>query len=122
MHALSAPPSVILVVEDEALIRFMAVDVLEQAGFVTFDACDAAEALRQFARHPEIDLLFTDINMPGDVDGLDLAHIVCGARPDVRLILTSGREHPGVSRIPSQGLFLQKPYRLDSLLELIGAA
>jgi len=116
------PPRFILVVEDIALLRMIAVDVLNDAGFATFEARDAADALEQIYDHPEIDLLFTDINMPGDIDGLELARRVHVARPEMGLILTSGRERPTGAQIPDHGRFLPKPYSADVMINLIREA
>lgn len=71
------------------------------------------------AAHPEISVLFTDINMPGERDGLALAEVVHQRRPDVRLILTSGREQPAPAEIPDDGQFIPKPYHLDVITTLI---
>jgi CheY-like chemotaxis protein len=113
----SAP--VILVVEDEAIIRMNAADMLHDAGFATFEASGPEDALAQFARHPEISVLFTDINMPGGFDGLELARRVHAFRPDVRLIVTSGRGPPRPCELPDDGRFLPKPYDRASLARLI---
>jgi CheY-like chemotaxis protein len=112
---------VILVVEDEALIRMTAADMLQDAGFATYEASGPEDALAQFARHPEISVLFTDINMPGGFDGLELAHRVHAARPDVRLILTSGRGPPRRCDLPKDGQFLPKPYDRASLARLVAS-
>jgi len=101
---------VVLVVDDEAILRMYAVDMFVQEGFHAFEAGDGAEALIQLGAHPEISVLFTDINMPGAMDGLALARIVCQRRPDVQLIITSGRAKPPQAEIPDRGQFLAKPY------------
>ena len=101
--------------------RMMAIDILEDAGFSTFEAEDANVALRQLLEPPEIGLVFTDINMPGKVDGLQLARLVNEARPDVRLIVTSGRERPDAAEIPDHGRFLPKPYTSQGMLGMIAA-
>lgn len=85
---------VVLVVDDEPLIRMNAVDVLEDHGFAAIEAEDADDALVQLDAHPDISVLFTDINMPGRCDGLDLARQVHALRPDVHLIITSGKMRP----------------------------
>jgi CheY-like chemotaxis protein len=113
---------VVLVVDDEPFIRAYAIDVLEEAGFVTLDACDAEEALHCLSEHPEVSVLFTDINMPGKEDGLALAHRIHDRRPDIKLILTSGREKPNQDEIPDNGLFLAKPYQGHVLARMIKTA
>jgi CheY-like chemotaxis protein len=107
----SATPLVILVVDDEPLVRVNAVDILEDAGFSTLEAEDAAQALKHIADHPEIGLLFTDINMPGEIDGLGLARLVHEDRPDLRVILTSGRRSQARLRCHSTGGSCQSPTR-----------
>jgi CheY-like chemotaxis protein len=109
----------VLVVDDEALIRLFAVDVLEDAGYLTFEAGDSEEAMDLLSTRPEISVLFTDINMPGPYDGLELARRVHALRKDVQLIITSGRVHPRRTEMPDDGQFVAKPYRAAALLELI---
>jgi CheY-like chemotaxis protein len=113
---------VVLVVDDEALIRMNAVDMLQDAGFEVLEAVDAADALAVLADHPEIGVLFTDVNMPGRMDGLDLARRVHELRPDVHLIVTSGKVTPGADDIPEEGDFIGKPYPMKPLLALVEAA
>ncbi len=109
----------ILVVDDEALVRMYAVDVLCDAGHEVFEAACAQEALDVLDSHPEIGVLFTDINMPGRLDGLDLARMVNRRRPDVHIILTSGRLRPAEADIPDDGRFLSKPYAGEAVISLV---
>ena len=109
----------ILVVEDETFIRLCAVLDLKDAGYVVFDAADAQEALRVFGEHPEITTLFTDINMPGAVDGLALAHLIAGLNSGVQLIITSGRTEPTRRNMPAGACFLCKPYTSSAVSALI---
>jgi CheY-like chemotaxis protein len=84
---------VILVVEDEAIVRMMAVSVAENAGFEALGAATADEAIKILESRLDIRLVFTDVNMPGSMDGLRLAHAVRNRWPPVELIVTSGRSH-----------------------------
>ena len=118
---MSSPP-VVLVVDDEPLIRLYAVDVLEDAGFLTLEAADAEEAMALLAEHADITVLFTDINMPGPFNGLELARQVHEVRPDVQLIITSGKERPDRASIADDGTFLAKPYQGSAVTALIKAA
>jgi CheY-like chemotaxis protein len=106
----------ILVVEDEPVVRMIAVEVLSDLGSPLYEAGDAAEALCVLHEHPEIELLFTDINMPGALDGLRLAHRVREARPDMKVVVTSGKHRLDASDLPERGVFLSKPYRANELL------
>ena len=112
----------ILVVDDEPIIRMNAVDMLIDAGFAPIEAADAAEALVQLDAHPEVSVLFTDINMPGEMDGLDLARTVHQLRPDVHLIITSGKVRLCAGDLPDSGRFLEKPYQERTFIALIEAA
>jgi CheY-like chemotaxis protein len=96
---------VVLVVEDEVLIRDCTVVVLEDAGFGVIAAGDAHEALRKFEGHAGVTTLFTDVKMPGEIDGLSLAHMIGQLRPGVQLIITSGLR-PDDDRMPEGGHFL----------------
>ncbi|CAN5268472.1 hypothetical protein BH09PSE2_BH09PSE2_04870 [soil metagenome] len=112
-------PRAVLVVDDEALVRMYAVDVLSDAGHQVFEAAHAQEALEVLEQHPEVGVLFTDINMPGQLDGLDLARMVHRRRPDVHIILTSGRLRPPQEDIPDDGRFLSKPYAGEAVISLV---
>lgn len=116
-----ADPIVVLVVDDEPLIRLYAVDVLEDVGFVVIEANDATEALEALDRHPEIGVLFTDIHMPGPFDGLELARRVHALRPDIQLIIASGKGRPTKAELPGDGAFFPKPYDGMAIARLIGA-
>ncbi|KAA2237876.1 response regulator [Salinarimonas soli] len=109
-------PTVILLVEDEPLVRMLGTDVLEDAGFLVVEAMDAQDALAQLEAHPEVDILFTDVQMPGELDGVALARIVHDRRPDVRLVIASGRARLEPQDIPDNGRFVPKPYRPDELV------
>jgi CheY-like chemotaxis protein len=112
----------ILVVEDEALVRACTAALLEDAGCSVIEAGDGEEALRAFEAHARVTTVFTDINMPGPINGLSLAHKIFQMRPQVQLILTSGRGSPLEGEIPAGGQFLPKPYDCDQLTALIRAA
>jgi len=115
----SVQKAAVLVVDDEALVRMYAVDVLCDAGHAVYEAGSAAEALEVLQAHPEIGVLFTDINMPGHLDGLDLARMVHARNPGVHLILTSGRLRPPAEAIPDEGRFLPKPYAGEAVTSLV---
>jgi two-component system, response regulator PdtaR len=100
----------VLVVEDEPFMRECLVDFLTADGFHMFEAGNVAEALVVFAQHPEIQLLFTDVSMPGKLDGCDLAQQIHALRPDVRIIITSGKKLRQDCHLPENGLFIAKPY------------
>ena len=95
---------------------------LEDAGFDVIEAADGDDALQQFEDHALVTTLFADINMPGSLDGLSLAHRVFDLRPSVQLILTSGRGAPHQSEMPTGSQFLAKPYDCNRLARLIRTA
>jgi len=111
----------VLVVEDEALIRIGAILTLESAGYRVCESDSACGALAQLALHPEVQVLFTDINMPGEFDGMELARRVHKLRPDIHLILTSGLMRPAEHELCG-AQFVPKPY-CDSLIgEMVATA
>lgn len=122
----SAAPSAIrhvLVVEDESFVRMVAVDMLEDAGLPVAEAPDADAALQLLERKPQaFGTLFTDIDMPGSMDGLTLAARVRARWPHIRLVVTSGRHRLRAADLPDAGCFLQKPYGRSDLLGALGAA
>jgi two-component system, response regulator PdtaR len=109
----------VLVVEDEPIVRMVAAEALQESGFLVFEATDAAEALFVLSMHPRIDLLFTDVNMPGGMDGLGLAVRAVQGIPTIRIIVTSGRERFADWSLPDHGKFLAKPYEADQLITLV---
>ena len=111
--------SIVLLVEDEALVRSATAESLTDAGFEVLEADCAAEALQVIGDRTDIDLMFSDINMPGAVDGLGLAHMVHDSHPRMLLILTSGRAGPAQGDIPGQGRFVEKPYAMAGVTRLI---
>ena len=112
-------PKEVLVVEDEPLTRMVAADALADGGIMAWEAADADEALAVLDQHPKIGLVFTDVKMPGAMDGLDLAHEVAGTRPDVKVIVTSGVAAVTVDDLPAQGTFLPKPYPAQQLVSIV---
>ena len=108
---------VILVVEDEPLLRLTAVAVVEDAGFEALSAASADEALAILEAREDIRLVFTDIQMPGSMDGLRLAHAVRHRWPPVELIVTSGRRPVGAADLPPRGRFFAKPYDVGALTQ-----
>jgi CheY-like chemotaxis protein len=116
----------ILVVEADLLLRLMAVEVVQEAGFEALAAATADEALSILeARADDVRLVFTDIQMPGSMDGLRLAHAVRDRWPPVELIVTSGHCQIEANDLPDRGRFIAKPYDVHALSrvfqELAGA-
>jgi CheY-like chemotaxis protein len=111
-------PISVLVVEDNELVRFVATDVLEEGGFKVLGAGRADEAIRLLEGNPDIGILFTDINMPGSMDGLKLAHYARDRWPSLEMIVTSARSQ--ASRpLPERAVFLSKPYRMDQITQML---
>ena len=106
---------VVLIVEDEALVRMTAVDMIEEAGFEILEAANADEAILLLEARRDITVLFTDIEMPGSMDGLRLAQAVRGRWPPIKIMATSGRCVVRDGDLPSGGLFLPKPYNSSQI-------
>jgi CheY-like chemotaxis protein len=109
-----------LIVEDEPFIRMAAADIVSDIGVTPYEAADAGEALTTLGDHPEIRLLFTDVNMPG-MDGVALACRAREMRPDIEVIVTSGRSATPPDGIPAHGAFLPKPYGSEQLTSAVAA-
>jgi CheY-like chemotaxis protein len=109
MGFVSAKRPVVLVVEDELLLRMDAADMISAAGFEVIEAADADAAIEILEARNDIAVIFTDIQMPGSMDGLKLARAVRGRWPPIKIIATSGI-HVGESDLPEGGRFLPKPY------------
>jgi CheY-like chemotaxis protein len=110
----------VLVAEDEELIRLLIVDALEDAGFKVMEVEHAEAALAILRLHAaRIHVLFTDIHMPGAMDGLALAHHTAKHWPHIALLMTSGRPRPHRAHLPAKSRFLAKPYRHDHVIRHI---
>ena len=109
-------PVVVLVVEDEMLLRMRAVDVVEDAGFTPVEAVDADEAVAILESRSDIALLFTDIQMPGSMDGLKLAHVVRERWPPIKIILVSGQLKLANIDIPADSRFFGKPLEAKEMI------
>jgi len=109
-RAVSGQRAVVLVVEDEHLIRMNAIEMIEEAGFDVIAASNADEAIRILELRNDIRAVFTDVHMPGSMDGLRLARVVRDRWPPVALIVTSGHSNVLEADLPTGGRFLHKPY------------
>lgn len=104
-------PPCALVVDDDALIRMDAAAILEDAGFVTLEAAHADAALELLReRHPHLSLLFTDVQMPGDLDGFALARHAAGHWPHICIVVSSGLAKPAPGDLPDGAHFIAKPF------------
>jgi CheY-like chemotaxis protein len=106
---------IILIVEDEFLLRMNAAEMIQDAGFDVVEAGNADEAIAILEARPDIHVVFTDIQMPGSMDGLKLARFVRGRWPPIKIIATSGNVVIRDGDLPEGGVFLPKPYTFDSI-------
>ena len=119
MSYLTTQRTTVLVVEDEPIVLMDAVQALEEAGFEVVDAYDGENALMKLDERPDIAALFTDVNMPGRLDGVALARMVHERRPDMVLVVTSAAAKLTRADIPDDGRFVPKPYDGRCVAELI---
>jgi len=112
---LTASPANVLVVEDEMVLRMRAVDIVEDAGFTAVEAVNADEAISILEARSDISLLFTDIQMPGSMDGLKLAHAVHDRWPAIKIILVSGQVNPSETERPADSRFFGKPLGVEEM-------
>jgi CheY-like chemotaxis protein len=122
---MAAPPHwkpdhqpVALIVEDEILVRLPLVDTLMDAGFEVIEAATGSEALLALASRPDVDLIISDVRMPGTIDGFMLARHVSEALPEIGIIILSGRTSPEAGDLPEGAQFIPKPFCPDALLDL----
>jgi CheY-like chemotaxis protein len=111
--------AVVLVVEDEPILRMLAVDVVEEAGFEAIDASDADAAMSLLESRADIRLVFTDIDMPGSMNGLGLAARVHDHWPLIALIVTSGKVRPLGAALPGKAIFIPKPFDLPHVISAL---
>ena len=112
------PRHVVLIVEDEPFVRLTGADLLAEAGFEVLEAGNADEALRILEATPEVRVVFSDVEMPGSLDGLGLARRICQRWPSIGIVLTSGHR-VRAETIPCDGRFLAKPYDGQALVRQI---
>lgn len=106
---------VVLVIEDEPIMRMMALDLVEDAGFEAVEAGSAQDAVRILETRPDIRLVFSDIDLGTGADGLTLARSIRDRWPPVEIIMTSGKVCPAPDDLPARGRFFEKPYRRDEV-------
>jgi CheY-like chemotaxis protein len=109
----------VLIVEDEILLRIDAMDALEAGGFEVVDAKNADDAIAILEQRNDIVLIFTDIDMPGSMDGLKLAHFVKNRWPPIKIIATSGHAKIKANDLPEGSRFICKPYKSPEVAETI---
>jgi len=113
--------STILIVEDEAIIRFELTDYFQDAGYVVFEASDADEALSILEHETSVRVVLTDIQLPGSMDGLKLAHYVRDRYPPTVLLVTSGLAQLNEDALPANSQFIAKPFDPARMLRQIDA-
>ncbi|HZD88472.1 MAG TPA: response regulator [Pseudolabrys sp.] len=115
-----AHPTTVLLVEDEALILSLVTDSLVDHGFAVHEAMTADEALRYLDGGGAVDVLFTDVNLPGGMDGAELASRVRERRPEMPVVYASGRYgHSDFSGMVPRSVFVEKPYDPDDVCTLL---
>jgi CheY-like chemotaxis protein len=119
MQADACSRAVVLVVEDEPLLRWNTVAVIEEAGFEVVEAANAIEAISMLEKRLDIRAVFTDVQMPGSMDGLRLAHLISTRWPPIGIIATSGRLRLRDDDLPHGGRYLAKPYATSELTGLL---
>jgi CheY-like chemotaxis protein len=117
MMKIAVKRPVVLVVEDDFLIRIGAIEMIEAAGFDVVEAANADEAIKILEVRLDITVVFTDIQMPGSMDGLKLATAIRGRWPPIKIVATSGIVDVRKVDLPEGGRFLPKPY---SSAEIVG--
>ena len=105
----------VLVVEDEPITRMDVVDQLEEGGFKVFEAPDADRAIKILEANPAIRILFTDVDMPGSMDGLKLAAAVRDRWPPIRIVVASGLRKVNLDALPGDSRFFSKPYNVNEI-------
>jgi CheY-like chemotaxis protein len=118
-NALPHTRTVVLIVEDDGLLRMDAMQMIGEAGHEAIEAANADAAIAILEARADIDVIFTDIDMPGSMNGIKLAQAVRGRWPPVKIIATSGQFNLGPGELPAGGLFIPKPYSFASVLRTI---
>jgi CheY-like chemotaxis protein len=122
----SCIPAVVLIVEDEMMLRMRAVDMVVDAGYTPLEALDAAEAVAILESRSDVVLMCTDIQMPGQMDGVELAHAVYERWPTIKIIVVSGQLNLPDLDLPPRSRFFGKPLNAGEVIaemrDMIGCA
>ena len=110
---------VVLVVEDDPLLRMMAVDLVEDAGFDAVEACGADQAIEIMESRDDIDVLFTDVDMPGCMNGVGLANWARAGNRPLGIVVTSGHHNPSNESLPVRSVFFPKPYDFQKVVDTL---
>ncbi len=121
MAQFSVRRPVVLVVEDEPLIRFNTCDMLEDDGFEVIAAANAHEAIEILESRTDIGVIFSDVNMPGTMDGLALVHMARDRWPPIKIVVTSALPPSKDVDLPTGGRFLPKPYSTQDVTGVVRA-
>jgi two-component system, response regulator PdtaR len=116
-HACNRP--LVLVVEDEVLLRWATAEAVQAAGFAVIEAENAIEAISILEKRTDISAVFTDVQMPGSINGLQLAHLISSRWPPIGIIATSGQLRLREDDLPKGGRYLQKPYPASQLADML---
>jgi two-component system, response regulator PdtaR len=109
-------PPIVLVVEDDFLLRMDAVDIVRNAGFEAIEAANADQAIAIIEADPDIHIVFTDVQMPGTMDGLRLARFIRDRWPPIKIVATSGRLRVAEEDLPKGSIFVPKPYTPEQII------
>jgi CheY-like chemotaxis protein len=110
-----------LIVEDQPFVGMVASDILKESGFETFHAYDAEAAAQLLVEHPEIEVVVTEAQLPGDVNGVELCHRLSQERPDVQLVVTAASPELHQNEMPNGARMLRKPFASGELQTLVVA-
>ena len=110
--------ALVLIVEDDGVLRRLVTRVIAAAGFDVLEAANADEAMGKLERHARIRVVFTDVDMPGSMNGLVLASAIRDRWPPMKIIIASG-QRPSDYELPTRGVFLSKPYDGDMLVDTL---
>jgi len=116
-----AGKSAVLIVDDEPIIRMYATVLVEDAGYVAIEAATADEALAILSARDDIRVLFTDVEMPGSLNGLELVEVVRETWPPIELIVASGHVQVDPQRLPERARFFRKPYTESEVIKALKA-
>jgi two-component system, response regulator PdtaR len=119
MQPIGGARPVVLIVEDEILLRLHVSEIIEDGGFDVIEAENADDAISVLEQRNDVVLIFTDVNMPGSMDGLKLAHFVKDRWPPIKIIATSGHARIRANDLPEGSHFMPKPYNATELTDVI---
>ena len=121
-HTYSHRPALVLLADDDPLVRMLQAEILQEAKFHVVEAQSADQAFEILRRRPDVDIVVTDVQMPGSINGFEFARLIAQGWPEIGVLVVSGMTAPKPGDLPDKALFARKPVKPADLVERVRVA